>query len=79
MSFVSSPFVLFLLLLFLAYYLVPAKWQWVLLLAASIVFYAYAGIPFLAYVLVICVAAWICTNAIFNRCRSNTWANIRVK
>lgn len=50
MSVVSYSFLLFLLIVCLVYYIVPKKWQWVVLLAAGILFYAAAGIAYLAVV-----------------------------
>ncbi len=43
MLFTSYGFIAFLLVLFLAYYLLPKRWQWGLLLTASYVFYWFAG------------------------------------
>ncbi len=43
MLFTSPGFLLFLVALFLLYYLIPKRFQWVLLLAANAVFYAFAG------------------------------------
>ncbi len=43
MSFTSIAFLCFLLLGLVVYYLVPGKWQWMVLLAASWVFYYSAG------------------------------------
>lgn len=43
MLFTSYSFLAFLLILFLLYYIVPKKCQWVLLLIAGYVFYAHAG------------------------------------
>ena len=50
MSVVSYSFLLFLLIVCMVYYIVPKKWQWVVLLAAGIVFYAGAGVSYLAVV-----------------------------
>lgn len=50
MSVVSYSFLLFLLIVCLVYYMVPKKWQWVVLLAAGIIFYAGAGVSYLAVV-----------------------------
>ncbi len=52
MSFVSFEFILFLGLLFAAYYLIPKRYQWMLLLAASYLFYSFAGLQFMAYLLI---------------------------
>lgn len=58
MNFVSSTFILFLALLFILYYLIPRRFQWMLLLAASYVFYSFAGIQFLAYILATTVSTY---------------------
>ena len=39
MQFVSAEFISFVAVLFAAYYLFPKKWQWPMLLAASILFF----------------------------------------
>ena len=44
MSFTSLTFLLFAALTVLVYYLVPGKAQWVVLLVASLAFYASAGV-----------------------------------
>lgn len=64
MLFTSYGFIAFLCLLFLAYYLVPKRWQWGLLLGASYVFYAFAGWTCLVFILATtgssyAVARWI--------------------
>lgn len=51
MTITSLTFVLFLLAVFVVYYLMPGKWQWVALLAASIVFYAYGQPAGILYIL----------------------------
>lgn len=51
MLFTSFEFLGFLLVLFVLYYTIPKKFQWMLLLAASYIFYAFAGwwcLPFIA-------------------------------
>lgn len=58
MLFTSYAFLGFLLVLIPAYYLIPKRWQWPLLLAASYLFYAAAGIKFLAYILVTTVTVY---------------------
>lgn len=50
MIFASTTFIIFLALLLTLYYLVPKSWQWPLLLAASLVFYAFSGITNLIYI-----------------------------
>ena len=60
MYFTSSVFLAFLAVLFVLYYVVPKKCQWMLLLAGSYVFYAWAGPHFLIYVLVTTLSTWYC-------------------
>ena len=43
MNFVSFEFLAFLAVLTLVYFLVPKKAQWIVLLAGSVIFYAFAG------------------------------------
>ncbi len=64
MLFTSYGFIAFLAILFLAYFLAPRKWQWEILLVASYVFYAFAGLFYLLFILLTtisayCVARWI--------------------
>ena len=58
MLFTSYSFILFLTVMFLLYYAVPKKCQWMLLLAGSYCFYAYSGIHFLAFILLTTVSTW---------------------
>ncbi len=66
MSFTSYIFIGFLILLFLVYYLIPKKFQWMLLLGASYVFYAFAGWSCLVYIAVTTVATYFSTFFIDN-------------
>ena len=59
MIFTSYEFILFLIIVFVLYYIIPKKFQWVLLLIASYVFYAYAGVGFLAYILTTTVSTYV--------------------
>jgi alginate O-acetyltransferase complex protein AlgI len=63
MLFTSYRFILFLILLVFIYYIIPKKHQWKLLLAASYLFYSYAGIKYLVYIL----ATTLSTYAISRR------------
>lgn len=45
MSFISFSFLVFLLITFTLYFLVPRKYQWVVALVASYVFYLFASVP----------------------------------
>lgn len=51
MLFTSYSFILFLIALFVVYYLIPKKFQWMLLLLASYVFYSFAGFKYLFYII----------------------------
>ena len=51
MLFTSYEFLLFAALLLLGYYLIPRRWQWQLLLAASLIFYLFAGPKYLIFLL----------------------------
>ena len=49
MLFTSVEFIIFICVIFVAYYLVPKRAQWILLLAASMLFYYIAGVMGLVY------------------------------
>ncbi len=59
MLFTSYGFLAFLCVLFAAYYLLPKRWQWGTLLAASYVFYLFAGWECLIFLLVTTVSAFL--------------------
>lgn len=58
MSFLSVRFLLFLVILFLAYFLLPKKWQQKVLLIGNIVFYLSAGMKYAGFILVTAFSAW---------------------
>ena len=58
MLFTSWGFIAFLLILFPLYYLLPKKWQWVLLLIADAVFYACAGWQGLVFMAATVTVSW---------------------
>mgnify|MGYP000570408189 CR=1 FL=1 len=62
MLFTSYGFIAFLAVLFALYYLIPRKWQWLLLLAADIVFYACAGWQGLVFMAATVTVSWAATN-----------------
>ena len=64
MLFTSYEFIAFLLILFLVYYLIPKRFQWMLLLAANYIFYFFSGPKFLIYILTTTVSAYIAGNRI---------------
>lgn len=58
MSFLSIRFLVFLAILFVAYFLVPKRWQREVLLIANIVFYLSAGVKYAGFILVTAFSAW---------------------
>lgn len=64
MSFASAQFVVFFITLFALYYLLPQRWQWKLLLAGSVVFYAFAGWYCLLYIGVTTVTTFFAARRI---------------
>lgn len=64
MLFTSHNFVIFILLLFIIYYLIPKRFQWVLLLLASYIFYYFAGIRYLIYIIFTTVSSYLITRKI---------------
>ena len=46
------------------YYVIPKKFQWMLLLLASYVFYSYAGIRYLAYIIVTTISTYLISRLI---------------
>lgn len=53
MSFISMEFGLFCLITFVIYYLIKGRFQWVVLLIASLVFYLLCGPKYIIYILVV--------------------------
>jgi len=64
MLFTSYSFIAFLIAIFVLYYIIPKKFQWVLLLAGSYFFYACAGIHFLAYIFATTMTTWFAAKRI---------------
>lgn len=58
MSLFSLEFIVLLTVLFVVYYLVPKKWQWICLLAAGLIFYAYSGIQNLLLIGITALTTW---------------------
>ena len=61
MLFTSYIFIAFLATLFILYYLVPKRLQWILLLIADAVFYACAGIKGLLFMAATVTVSWLST------------------
>ena len=59
MLFTSYGFIVFLAILFAAYFLTPSRFQWITLLVGSYVFYAFAGLECLVFILFTTVTAYI--------------------
>lgn len=64
MLFTSYNFILFLIILFIVYYIIPKKYQWVLLLVASFVFYSYSGWDNVAYITATIISTYFITMKI---------------
>ena len=64
MLFTSYRFLGFLAALLLLYYILPKRFQWILLLAGSYVFYFAAGPSFLLYILAATVTTWFAARRI---------------
>lgn len=62
MKFTSIGFLLFAAAVLLLYYRVPGKWQWVVLLGASLLFYLQAGLAYLAFLLFTALTTYVCTT-----------------
>ena len=58
MFFTSYEFLGFITVLFILYYVIPGKYQWMLLLLASYFFYFVAGADYLIYILATTVTTW---------------------
>lgn len=69
MSFTSYSFAVFAALLLVVYYLVPGKWQWGLLLAASYLFYLQAGTEYLVFILLTTLTTFAATILMDNNLR----------
>ena len=58
MSFTSGTFLVFVLAALAAYYLTPKRYQWIILLIASGIFYCMAGLKFIPFVLITSFATY---------------------
>lgn len=67
MLFTSYEFLLFLLIVFTVYYLIPKKWQWKFLLLASYVFYFTAGKTYLLYIGATTITTYLAARKIQDR------------
>lgn len=69
MAFTSLPFVLFVCVLCILYYVMPKNMQWGILLAAGICFYAGGGVMALAVLLTVCLLTYAGTMLLYRRQR----------
>ena len=67
MSFTSASFLLFAVLTLLLYYTLPKRWQWILLLGASYVFYFFAGAEYLLFILFTTAVTYLCGHLMQKR------------
>ena len=67
MSFTSISFILFATLTLLVYYLVPKRAQWVVLLVASLGFYATYDLWYLPFLAVTVVSTWLCAKLLYKK------------
>lgn len=65
MNFLSYTFLFFLLASLLAYYVFPKKFQWIILLIANTVFYAFSGIGNLVFIVTSAAVTFISAKKIF--------------
>ena len=61
MSYISAGFLLLIIITAIIYYVLPRNCQWIVLLAASIVFYATYGIRYMGYILFTIITTYIFT------------------
>ncbi len=59
MLFTSFRFIIFLIVLFILFYSIPKRFQWMLLLIASYVFYCFAGVKYLIYIIATTVTSYL--------------------
>ena len=64
MIFTSLKFIVFLIAVVAVYYIVPAAYRWIVLLAGSIVFYCISGMRFLPFILVTAGISYLAARVI---------------
>lgn len=64
MLFTSYRFIFFILILFTVYYIIPKRFQWMLLLVASYLFYSFAGLKYLVYIVATTVTTYYVSRRI---------------
>ena len=64
MLFTSYRFIIFLIILVIAYYLIPKRFQWILLLTGSYIFYSFAGPFYLIYILATTLSTYLVSRCL---------------
>lgn len=59
MSFISTKLLLLVLIAAVIYYVMPKKYQWIVLLAVSYVFYAYSGVKTMGFILFTTIVTYL--------------------
>ncbi|MCI6259051.1 MAG: MBOAT family O-acyltransferase [Treponema sp.] len=65
MNFLSFSFLFFMLFSLFAYYSIPKKYQWIILLVANTVFYAFSGVGNFVFILTSSFVSFICAKKVF--------------
>ncbi len=74
MTFISITFIVFVFMTFFAYFIIPLRWRWIVLLISSLVFYVYAGLEKVPFILTTALIAYItirCIEKIYDHDKSN--------
>lgn len=64
MAFNTMGFVLFFVIVLIGFYLVPKKYRWIFLLLSSYVFYMYASVKFLVFILITTISSYMAARLI---------------
>ena len=64
MLFTSVSFVIFVAAVLLMYYIVPKKWQWIMLLCANVCFYLQAGVRGAIFMIATIISTYFCSRMI---------------
>ena len=67
MSIISLTFILFIIIVICAYFLLPGRFQWIILLIASLAFYVSNGWQSLLYILVTILTQYFLAAALDNK------------
>lgn len=65
MSFISVTFLLFVMIVSVAYFAMPLKFRWIILLIASILFYVSAGWKFLPFIVITSLITFGCGKIVY--------------